>query len=59
MKWTAVTSLCITSGRWRIFRYNRATPECFELWCDGRYVGEYKTGDAAKAAAEEMSRKAA
>lgn len=52
MTWAKVSELCIASGPWRIFRYNRADPEYFELWRGDEFNGRYEASAKAKEAAE-------
>lgn len=59
MNWIKVTDLCIKAGNFRIYRYPYAEPERFELWEGDKLVGNFRSGNEAKAAAVNVSRKAA
>lgn len=59
MNWRKVSDLVIACGDWRIYRYPLGDPEYFELWGRLHFVGRYPTADAARAAAADLSRKAA
>jgi hypothetical protein len=58
MNWTK-TGESLACGSWKILRFRLASPPRYELWDWPDFISEFSTSDEAKAAAEQISRKAA